>query len=101
LRSIHTTFEKGNQEKIVFVQNRNKKSDWLAIPSTNCTLSKQDIIQIYGICWDIEIFLKMTKSLLRIQKEFQGVSYDLLITSYNYWMVPGTHFFLSFNDANL
>lgn len=30
--------------------------------------------------WDIEVFFKTTKSLLRLQKEFQGLSYDLLIS---------------------
>ena len=29
---------------------------------------------------DIEVFFKTTKSLLRLQKEFQGRSYDLLIS---------------------
>ena len=37
------------------------------------------MIRIYGIRWDIEVFFKCTKSLLRLQKEFQGRSYDLLI----------------------
>lgn len=30
--------------------------------------------------WDIEVFFKTTKSLLRLQKEFRGTSYDLLIS---------------------
>lgn len=30
--------------------------------------------------WDIEVFFKTTKSLLMLQKEFQGRSYDLLIS---------------------
>jgi hypothetical protein len=30
--------------------------------------------------WDIEVFFKTTKSLLRLQKEFQGRSYDLLVS---------------------
>lgn len=34
--------------KVLFVQNRNKKSEWLAILSTDCTLSKQEIERIYG-----------------------------------------------------
>lgn len=38
------------------------------------------MIQIYGIRWDIEVFFKCAKSLLRLQKEFQGRSYDLLIS---------------------
>jgi hypothetical protein len=80
LRSITTTMANGVPVKVVFVQNRNKKSDWLAILSTDCTLSEQEIIRLYGIRWDIEVFFKTTKSLLRLQKEFQGRSYDLLIS---------------------
>lgn len=80
LCSIHTTMANGINVKVVFVQNRNKKSDWLAILSTDCTLSEQEIVRIYGMRWDIEVFFKTTKSLLRLQKEFQGMSYDLLIS---------------------
>jgi hypothetical protein len=80
LRSIHTKMANGIQVKVVFVQNRNKKSEWLAILSTDCTLCEQEIVRIYGMRWDIEVFFKTTKSLLRLQKEFQGVSYDLLIS---------------------
>lgn len=80
LSSIHTTMANGIEVKVVFVQNRNKKSDWLAILSTDCALSEQEIIRIYGMRWDIEVFFKTTKSLLRLQKEFQGMSYDLLIS---------------------
>ncbi|MFC0562427.1 IS4 family transposase [Halalkalibacter alkalisediminis] len=79
LRSIHTTQANGVPVKIVFVRNRNKKSEWLAILSTDCCLSEQEIIRIYGIRWDIEVFFKTTKSLLKLQKEFQGRSYDSLI----------------------
>jgi len=80
LRSIHTTLVNGVQIKVVFIQNRNKRSEWLAILSTDCTISEQEIVRIYGMRWDIEVFFKTTKSLLRLQKEFRGVSYDLLIS---------------------
>ena len=80
LRSIHTMMANGVQVKVVFIQNRNKKSHWLAILSTDCTLSEQEIVRIYGMRWDIEVFFKATKSLLCLQKEFQGTSYDLLIS---------------------
>jgi hypothetical protein len=80
LRSIQTTMANGIKVKVVFVQNRNKKSEWLAILSTDCTLSEQEIVRIYGMRWDIEVFFKTTKSLLHLQKEFQGTSYDLLIS---------------------
>ena len=80
LRSILTIQANGVPVKMVFVQNRNKKSEWLAILSTDCTLSEQEIIKIYGMRWDIEVFFKTTKSLLKLQKEFQGRSYDSLIS---------------------
>ncbi|HJV17172.1 MAG TPA: transposase [Bacillales bacterium] len=80
LRSIHTVLKNGVPVKMVFIQNRNKKSEWLAILSTDCTISDQEIVRIYGMRWDIEVFFKTTKSLLRLQKEFQGRSYDLLIS---------------------
>lgn len=80
LRSIYTTQANGVPVKVIFVRNRNKKSDWLAILSTDCTLSDQEIIRIYGMRWDIEVFFKTTKSLLKLQKEFQGRSYDSLIS---------------------
>lgn len=80
LRSIHTTQANGVPVKIVFVRNRNKRSNWLAILSTDRTLSDQEIIRIYGMRWDIEVFFKTTKSLLKLQKEFQSRSYDALIS---------------------
>lgn len=80
LRSIHTTMANGVPVKVVFVRNRNKRSEWLAILSTDCTLTETEIIRIYGMRWDIEVFFKATKSTLKLQKEFQGRSYDLLIS---------------------
>lgn len=80
LRSIHTTQANGVPVKIVFVRNRNKKSDWLTILSTDCTMSDREIVRIYGMRWDIEVFFKTTMSLLKLQKEFQSRSYDALIS---------------------
>jgi len=75
LRSIHTKQANGVRVKVGFVRNRNKKSNWLAILSTDLTLSDQEIIRIYGMRWDIEVFFKTTKSLLKLQKECQGRSF--------------------------
>lgn len=80
LRSIVTEQANGVPVKIVFVRNRNKKSEWLAILSTDLTLNEEEIIRIYGIRWDIEVFFKTTKSFLKLQKEFQSRSYDALIS---------------------
>lgn len=75
---LHT--EDQTPVKIVFVRNRNKKSEWLAILSTDTVLSDEEIIRIYGMRWDIETFFKCTKSMLKLAKKFQGRSYDTLIS---------------------
>lgn len=80
LRSIHTQLSPGISVTMVFVRHRTNKKEWLAILCTDTSLTVEEIIQIYGIRWDIEVFFKCTKSLLRLQKEFQGRSYDMLIS---------------------
>jgi len=80
LRSIHTQLSPGIAVRMVFVRHRTNKKEWLAILCTDTSLTTEEIIRIYGIRWDIEVFFKCTKSLLRLQKEFQGRSYDMLIS---------------------
>jgi len=80
LRSIRTQMVPGIPMQIVFVRHRTNKNEWLAILSTDCTLTEEEIIRIYSIRWDIETFFKCTKSILKLQKEFQGRSYDMLIS---------------------
>ncbi len=65
---------------IVFVRHHSEKSEWLALLSTDLSLTAQDIIGIYPMRWDIEVSFKCAKSLLRLQNEFQGRSYDLLVS---------------------
>lgn len=80
LRSITTTLSGDIPVKIVFVQHRSKKREWLAILSTDVTLEEEEIIRLYGIRWDIENFFKCTKSLLQLGKEFQERCFDMLIS---------------------
>lgn len=80
LRSVCVQLKSGLPAKIVFIQNRNKKSEWLAILSTDLSLTETEIVRTYGMRWDIEVFFKSVKSLLRLQKEFQGRSFDTLIS---------------------
>jgi hypothetical protein len=70
----------GVSVKLVFVQNRNKRREWLAILSTDLTLEPCEIVRIYGMRWSIETFFKVTKSYLKLGTEFQGRSFDMLIS---------------------
>ncbi|MFA7078426.1 MAG: transposase [Syntrophomonas sp.] len=69
----------GIPARVVFVHNRNNKREWLAVLSTDITISDEEIIRIYGIRWDIEVYFKTCKSLLGLAKEFQVRSYDAMV----------------------
>lgn len=48
--------------------------------STDVTLDAAEIVRIYGMRWSIETFFKVTKSYLKLGTEFQGRSFDQLIS---------------------
>lgn len=66
------------EARIVFVRDRNRSKQWLALLSTDIDLTEEEVVRIYGKRWDIEVFFKMNKSYLRLAKEFQGRSYDMM-----------------------
>ncbi|HLR43486.1 MAG TPA: transposase [Pseudogracilibacillus sp.] len=74
------TNENGNtiQARIIFVRDRNRSKKWLAILTTNLEFSEEEAVRIYGKRWAIECFFKVTKSHLKLAKEFQCRSYDAL-----------------------
>lgn len=67
--------------KLVFVRNRNKRSEYIVILSTDCSLSNEEIVRLYGNRWSIELFFRASKSLLDLGSEFQGLSYDMTVSS--------------------
>ena len=79
LTSVVVETREGQQVKIVFVRNRNKKRQWLGIVSTDTELSDEEIVRIYGKRWDIEVFFKMMKHYLNLERETQLRDYDGMI----------------------
>jgi hypothetical protein len=78
LASVVVETVKKQQVKIVFVRHRHKR-DWLAIVSTKTALSAEEIVRIYGKRWDIEVFFKMLKQHLNLEKEAQLRDYDGIV----------------------
>lgn len=78
--SLRVTTKNGIPVKIVFVRNRNKKSECLSILSTDITLSDSEIVRIYGNRWSIECFFKASKSFLKLGSEFQCRSYSAMVS---------------------
>jgi hypothetical protein len=66
--------------KIVFVRNRNKKSECFYILSTNCSPDGAEIVRIYGNRWSIEYLFKSSKSFLKLGAEFKSRTYDAMVS---------------------
>jgi hypothetical protein len=64
--------------RIVYVRDRKNKKNWIGLISTDMSLTEEEIIQLYGKRWDIEVFFKICKSYLNLGSEFQGLSYDAI-----------------------
>ena len=95
LASTIVKTKKGQELKIVFVRHRHKRS-WLAVLSTKIDLPDEEIIRIYGKRWDIEVFFKMAKHHLNLEKEAQLRSYDGMIGHITITMVR--YIFLAFEQ---
>lgn len=67
--------------KLVFVRSRNKYNEYIVLLSTDCSLSDAEVVRIYGNRWSIECCFKACKSLLKLGREFQGLSYDMTVSS--------------------
>lgn len=78
--SLAVTTRDGIPVKIVFVRNRNKKSECLYLLSTDCSLSDSEIVREYGNRWSIECFFKASKSFMKLGTEFQSRSYTAMVS---------------------
>jgi hypothetical protein len=78
LASVVVETKQEQQVKIVFVRHRHKR-DWLAILSTKIDLAAAEIVRIYGKRWDIEVFFKMMKHHLNLEREAQLRDYDGIV----------------------
>ena len=52
-----------------FSPNGVRKRQWLAILSTKIDLADEEIVRIYGKRWDIEVFFKMMKHYLNLERK--------------------------------
>ena len=62
--------------RIVFVRNRAKRKDWIALISTDMDISEEEIIRRYGVRWNIEVYFKTCKQHLKLLRESNSPSFD-------------------------
>ena len=65
--------------RILFVHSEEEPGKWIALLSTDITLTEEEILTTYAKRWDIETFFKVTKSSLRLSREFEVRSFDALV----------------------
>ncbi|HCJ57193.1 MAG TPA: transposase, partial [Clostridiaceae bacterium] len=81
LLSVEVTVVKDDETipaRIIYVRNKNKKKDYLALITTDMSITEEETIRIYGKRWDIEVFFKVCKSYLKLGKECNSLSYDAM-----------------------
>lgn len=64
--------------KLISMRNRSNRKDYLVLLSTDTSLTEDEVIQLYGKRWDIEVFFKTCKSVLRLTRECRSLSYDAM-----------------------
>lgn len=95
LASVVVATKKEQKVRIVFVRHRHKRQ-WLAILSTKIDLADEEIVRIYGKRWDIEVFFKMMKHYLNLERETQLRDFDGIIGHIT--IVMSRYVFLAFEQ---
>jgi hypothetical protein len=95
LASVVVETKKEQKVKIVFVRHRHKRQ-WLAILSTKIDLADEEIVRIYGKRWDIEVFFKMMKHYLNLERETQLRDFDGIVGHIT--IVMSRYVFLAFEQ---
>lgn len=97
LASTIVEMQGGVTVKIVFIRRRHSRTrEWLALLSTDLELADEEIIRLYGRRWDIEVFFKMAKHHLNLEREVQLRDYDGLVAHVT--IVLTRHVFLAYEQ---
>jgi hypothetical protein len=62
--------------RIVYVRDRTRKKKWIAFLCTDTQLTEEQVIELYGKRWSIEVFFKTIKTYLKFTGEFRQISYE-------------------------
>jgi len=71
----------GTPMAITFIQDKDNRRGWLAIGTTDLSLSPSQVISLYSRRWNIEVFFKTVKSCLGFARECQSRSFDAIVCS--------------------
>ena len=64
--------------RVVCVRNKSNKKDWIALISTDTSITEEEIIQRYGNRWNVEVYFKTCKQYLKMLSECRSTSFDAM-----------------------
>ena len=79
--TVGVTFRDGTPLAITFVIAKDNTRGWLAIGTTDLSLSAKQVVSLYSRRWSIEVFFKTVKSCLGFARECQSRSFDAVVCS--------------------
>ena len=66
------------QVRLIFVRDRKNRKKYRVLLSTDMTLTEDEIIRLYARRWSIEEFFKVSKDLLRLEKDCISQNFDTI-----------------------
>jgi hypothetical protein len=66
--------------KLVYISEKKKPRNWLILVSTDTSLDDERVCQLYGRRWSTEVFYKVCKSVLNLQRGCQCRNFDLIVS---------------------
>ena len=64
--------------RLVYARNRNNRKDWVCFVCTDMSLGEEEILRLYTLRWQLEVYFKMSKSYLKLRTECHSTSYDAI-----------------------
>jgi len=66
--------------KLVYISEKKKPKNWLILVSTDTSLDDERVCQLYGRRWSTEVFYKVCKSVLNLQRGCQCRNFDSIVS---------------------
>ncbi len=96
LASAYVVAKNNLSLRIVYVRNKHNPKEWIALLTTDMHLPEEEILRLYGLRWEIEVFFRTMKQHLGFSNGVQVRDFDSIIA--NTTVVFTRYIFLSLEE---
>ena len=75
---IYNSSNESIMSRIIFVRDRANKKKWISFLCTDMDLTEEQIIELYGKRWSIEVFFETCMTYLKLIGEFHQLTYEAI-----------------------